>query len=55
MVLGNTFRFSFYANLEITKGVSDWFYFEYYFVHAGLIFVTLFLTYVMGMKTSVDD
>jgi hypothetical integral membrane protein (TIGR02206 family) len=39
---------------ELTKGVSDWFYFEYYFVHAGLIFVPLFLTIVMGMKTRVD-
>ncbi len=39
---------------ELTKGVSDWFYFEYYLVHAGLIFVPLFLTIVMGMKTRVD-
>jgi hypothetical integral membrane protein (TIGR02206 family) len=39
---------------ELTKGVSDWFYFEYYLVHAGLIFVPLFLTIVMGMKTRED-
>lgn len=39
---------------ELTKGVSDWFYFEYYFVHAGLIFVPLFLTIAMDMKTRVD-
>ena len=39
---------------ELTKGVSDWFYFEYYFVHAGLIFVPLFLTIVMDMKTRLD-
>ena len=39
---------------ELTKGVSDWFYFEYYFVHAGLIFVPLFLIIIMGMKTRAD-
>ena len=38
---------------EMTQGVSNWFYFDYYFVHAGLILVPLYLTIVMGMRTRV--
>ncbi len=39
---------------EMTKGISTWFYFDYYFVHAGLILVPLYLTIVMGMKSRAD-
>jgi hypothetical integral membrane protein (TIGR02206 family) len=39
---------------EMTKGVSAWFYFDYYFVHAGLILVPIYLTIVMGMKARKD-
>jgi len=39
---------------EMTKGISAWFYFDYYFVHAGLILVPLYLTIVMGMKARKD-
>ena len=39
---------------EMTKGISTWFYFDYYFVHAGLILVPLYLTLVMGMKSRAD-
>ena len=39
---------------EMTKGISTWFYFDYYFVHAGLILVPLYLTIVMGMKSRTD-
>ena len=39
---------------EMTKGISTWFYFDYYFVHAGLILAPLYLTIVMGMKSRAD-
>jgi len=39
---------------EMTQGVSAWFYFDYYFVHAGLILVPIYLTIVMGMKARID-
>ena len=40
---------------EMTQGVSAWFYFDYYFVHAGLILVPIYLTIVMGMKARIDS
>ena len=36
---------------ELTMGLSNWYLFDYYFVHAALIFVPLYLTIVMGFKT----
>ena len=39
---------------EMTKGVSNWFYFDYYFVHAGLILVPLYLTMTLKMKIRRD-
>ncbi len=39
---------------EMTQGVNAWFYFDYYFVHAGLILVPLYLTIVIRMRTRVD-
>ena len=39
---------------EMTKGVNEWFYFDYYFVHAGLILVPLFLTIIMKMRPRAD-
>ena len=35
---------------EMTKGVSDWMYFDFYFLHSGLILVPLYLTILLGMK-----
>ena len=35
---------------EMTKGVSYWFYFDYYFVHASLILVPLYLTIVLKLR-----
>ncbi|MDG1283192.1 MAG: TIGR02206 family membrane protein, partial [Flavobacteriales bacterium] len=35
---------------EMTIGVSNWFYFDYYFVHAGLILVPLYLTVVLKLR-----
>ncbi len=39
---------------ELTMGLSNWYLFDYYFVHAGLIFVPLYLTYIMGFRTRID-
>ena len=39
---------------EMTKGINAWFYFDYYFVHAGLILVPIYLTIIMGMKARRD-
>jgi len=39
---------------EMTQGVNTWFYFDYYFVHSGLILVPLYLMIVMQMRTRVD-
>tara|TARA_B100000959_G_scaffold108011_1_gene113762 strand:+ start:419 stop:1111 length:693 start_codon:yes stop_codon:yes gene_type:complete len=39
---------------EMTQGVNAWFYFDYYFVHAGLILAPLYLTIVMRMRTRLD-
>ena len=39
---------------EFTQGFSAYLIFDYYFVHAGLIFVPLFLTFVRGMKPRKD-
>ncbi len=39
---------------EMTQGVNAWFYFDYYFVHSGLILVPLYLMIVMRMRTRVD-
>ena len=35
---------------ELTHGTSNWFYFDYYFVHAGMLLVPLYLTPNMGMR-----
>ncbi len=35
---------------ELTHGTSNWFYFDYYFVHAGMLLVPLYLTLNMGMR-----
>ena len=40
---------------EMTIGVSYWFYFDYYFVHAGLILVPLYLTVVLKFRPRVGS
>ncbi len=35
---------------ELTQGVGPWFIFDFYFVHAGLILVPIYLTLMLGMK-----
>ena len=39
---------------ELTKGLGAWFYFDYYFIHAGLILVPIYLTIIMGMRPRKD-
>ena len=35
---------------ELTNGTSNWFFFDYYFVHAGMLLVPLYLTLIMEMR-----
>jgi len=35
---------------ELTQGAGPWFYFDFYFVHAGLILVPIYLTMMLGMR-----
>lgn len=35
---------------ELTNGTSNWFFFDYYFVHAGMLLVPLYLTLIMKMR-----
>lgn len=39
---------------ELTQGVGPWFYFDFYFVHAGLILVPIYLTMILGMRARKD-
>ena len=35
---------------ELTNGTSNWFFFDYYFVHAGMLLAPLYLTLIMEMR-----
>mgnify|MGYP006169471657 FL=1 len=35
---------------ELTNGTSNWFFFDYYFVHAGMLLAPLYLTLIMKMR-----
>ena len=39
---------------EFTQGISTYLIFDYYFVHAALILIPLFLTYNRGMLPRID-
>ena len=39
---------------ELTQGVGPWFIFDFYFVHAGLILVPIYLTVILGMRARKD-
>ena len=38
---------------ELTNGLNNWNLFEYYFVHAGMLLVPLYLTFLIGMRPRV--
>ena len=40
---------------EMTKGVSAWFYFDFYFIHSSLILVPLYLTLIKGMRPRINS
>ena len=40
---------------ELSMGISNWYLFEYYFVHGSLMLVPLYLTIVMGYRPRVSS
>lgn len=40
---------------ELSMGISNWYLFEYYFVHGSLMLVPLYLTLVLGMRPRVGS
>ena len=40
---------------ELSMGISDWYLFEYYFVHGSLMLVPLYLTIVLGMRPRIGS
>ena len=40
---------------ELSMGISNWYLFEYYFVHGSLMLVPLYLTIVLGMRPSIGS
>ena len=40
---------------ELSMGISNWYLFEYYFVHGSLMLVPLYLTTVLGMRPRIGS
>ena len=40
---------------ELSMGISNWYLFEYYFVHCSLMLVPLYLTLVLGLRPRVGS
>ena len=40
---------------ELSMGISNWYLFEYYFVHGSLMLVPLYLTIVLGMRPRIGS
>ena len=38
---------------ELTNGINNWYLFDYYFSHGGMILVPIYLTYFIGMRPRV--